>query len=53
METSVELALPIGYRMFDTASLYKTEEHLGVTLKANLLKNPNIKRKDLFIVTKV
>lgn len=52
VEKAVETALDIGYRHFDTATLYNTELHLGNALKKGLDAG-KVKRDDLFIVTKV
>lgn len=45
---AVENALEIGYRLIDTASLYKNEEEIGQGIR-----NSAIKREDLFVTTKV
>jgi diketogulonate reductase-like aldo/keto reductase len=52
VEQILDYALPIGYRLFDTAPLYRTEEHLGTTL-AKFMKRDGIRREDVFITTKV
>jgi len=41
-------ALEIGYRLFDTATVYQNEEAIGNALKAS-----SISREELFITTKV
>ena len=48
----VEEAIDAGYRHFDTAWLYNTEEGVGIAVQ-NKLKQGVIKREDLFITTKV
>ncbi|MGN1141089.1 MAG: aldo/keto reductase [Oliverpabstia sp.] len=48
VETAISYALEAGYRLFDTASVYKNEEGVGRALKSS-----SIPRKDLFITTKV
>lgn len=45
---AVEKALEIGYRLIDTASLYKNEEEIGLGIR-----NSNVKREDIFVTTKV
>ncbi len=45
---SVENALELGYRMIDTARMYKNEEFVGEAVEAS-----GIDRKDIFITTKV
>ena len=50
--TAVESAIDIGYRHFDTAHLYGTEEYLGQAI-SNKIRQGVIKREDLFITTKV
>lgn len=47
-ETSVNEALKVGYRLFDTASAYQNEEAIG-----NALKTSSIAREELFITTKL
>jgi len=47
-ERVVSDALEIGYRLIDTASLYKNEKEVG-----NALKSSGLKREDYFITTKV
>lgn len=44
-------ALSAGYRLFDTAQMYKNEKYLGSALKNSLAKY-NLKREDIFITTK-
>ncbi|QGX47087.1 aldo/keto reductase [Streptococcus equinus] len=46
-QKSVEDALEVGYRLIDTAALYKNEEAVGQAIKAS-----GIKREDVFITTK-
>ncbi|VDK60403.1 unnamed protein product [Cylicostephanus goldi] len=48
----VEAALKAGYRLFDTAELYKNEKELGVAF-AEYLPKFGLKREDIFITTKV
>ena len=45
-------AIEIGYRLIDTASLYKNEDQIGSTLQT-LYARGNIRREDLFITTKI
>ena len=42
----------MGYRSFDTASLYNTEEPMGIAIKKKIEEGV-IKREDVFITTKV
>ena len=44
----VEEALEIGYRLIDTATMYKNEEGIGAALK-----NTKLKREEIFLATKV
>lgn len=46
-QKSVEDALEVGYRLIDTAALYRNEEAVGKAIKAS-----GIKREDVFITTK-
>jgi diketogulonate reductase-like aldo/keto reductase len=41
-------AIDAGYRMFDSAQIYKNEQFLGNAVKAS-----KVKRKDLYITTKI
>lgn len=41
-------AISVGYRYFDTASIYKNEEQVGIAIKES-----GIKRDEFFIATKV
>ncbi|ODM96061.1 1,5-anhydro-D-fructose reductase [Orchesella cincta] len=52
VEKAVETALDIGYKHFDTATLYNTELHLGNALR-KAFDAGKVKREDLFIVTKL
>ena len=45
---AVKSALETGYRHFDTAQAYHNEQHLG-----HALKDSSVKRKDVFITTKI
>ena len=45
-------AIDIGYRHFDTAWHYNTEEGLGIAI-TNKIADGTIKREDLFVTTKV
>ena len=45
-------AIDVGYRMIDTASLYKNEAEIGATLHELYARN-KIKRQELFITTKI
>lgn len=47
-ETAVEKALEIGYRLIDTASLYRNETEIG-----NAIRNSAVPRQDIFLTTKV
>lgn len=47
-ERAVTDALEVGYRMIDTASSYFNEKEVG-----NAVRNSGIKRKELFITTKL
>mmetsp|Transcript_22669 Transcript_22669/g.25797 ORF Transcript_22669/g.25797 Transcript_22669/m.25797 type:complete len:416 (-) Transcript_22669:173-1420(-) len=48
----VEAAIDAGYRLFDTAQEYGSEEAIGNALK-NAFKSGKLKRKDVFVTTKV
>jgi len=48
VKTSVEKALEVGYRAFDTAAYYCNEQSLG-----EVLRNSEVPREELFITSKV
>nr|QLI62145.1 alcohol dehydrogenase 4 [Streltzoviella insularis] len=48
----VEHAIDVGYRHFDTASVYSTEEQLGEGVR-NKIEEGKVIREDLFITTKL
>jgi diketogulonate reductase-like aldo/keto reductase len=47
-EYAVENALEIGYRLIDTAAIYRNETEIG-----NAVRKSGVPRKDIFITTKV
>jgi len=47
-EEAVTKAIEIGYRMIDTAAIYKNETAVG-----NAIKNSGVNREDLFITSKI
>lgn len=49
---SMKCAIETGYRMFDTAELYKNEHHISHFIREELPKW-NLSREDLWITTKV
>lgn len=50
----IETAIKAGYRLIDTAKLYENETQIGETLQKIFSdKSMNIKREDLYIVTKL
>lgn len=52
IKNTVKNALEIGYRHFDTANLYKTEQGLGEAISECINEN-KITRQEIFITTKV
>lgn len=46
--TAVEMAIDIGYRLFDTAAMYGNEREVG-----EAIRNSSIRRENVFITTKV
>lgn len=50
---SVMWALKNGYRHIDTAEYYNNEVYIGGAIKDFLEQNPEVKRQDLFITSKV
>lgn len=47
-ENATNQALDVGYRLIDTASMYKNEVEIG-----NAIRQSNVPRKDIFLTTKV
>lgn len=47
-ERAVETALEIGYRLIDTAAMYRNEQEIG-----NAIRNSGIDRSDIFLTTKL
>ncbi len=52
ISAAVKGAIKSGYRMLDCASVYQNEDSIGKVL-AELFKEGTVKRKDLFITSKV
>lgn len=48
----VEFSIDIGYRLIDTAFIYRNEKEIGEAISEKL-KEGKLKREDLFVVTKV
>lgn len=46
-------ALRVGYRHLDCAWFYKNEGEVGQGIRQFLEENPGVKRKDIFVTTKV
>ncbi|KAI5059988.1 hypothetical protein GOP47_0024408 [Adiantum capillus-veneris] len=51
-KAAIFAALEVGYRHFDTASLYKSEGYLGEALN-EAMQAGSVKREDLFITSKI
>jgi diketogulonate reductase-like aldo/keto reductase len=49
----IKFALNNGYRLIDTAKIYKNEEEVGKGINEYLSSQKEIKREDLYIVTKL
>ncbi|XP_023023609.2 glyoxal reductase [Leptinotarsa decemlineata] len=52
VRNSLDFALASGYRLIDSAAVYRNEELIGKALK-ELLPKYNLTRKDVFITTKL
>lgn len=50
---AVEDAISLGYRLIDTALLYGNQVEVGQGLQNSLNSNPEIKREDIWITSKV
>ena len=50
---SVYHALKAGYRLIDTASLYKNEKEVGKAVAKFLEEEEELKRSDLFVTSKL
>ena len=46
-------ALKVGYRHIDTAHYYENERQVGQAVREFLEKNPEVKREDIWITSKV
>ncbi|CEF66811.1 Alcohol dehydrogenase [NADP(+)] [Strongyloides ratti] len=51
VENALRIALDNGYRLIDTAELYKNEEEIGNVLQEYFTNN-KLKREDIFVTTK-
>ena len=51
-QTSVTDAISLGYRLFDTATIYGNEEYVGKGILQGL-KNTGLKREELFVTSKL
>ncbi|XP_077299611.1 aldo-keto reductase AKR2E4-like isoform X2 [Arctopsyche grandis] len=52
VQLAVEVAIDAGYRLIDTAQLYKSEDQVGRAVKNKILDG-TVRREDLFILTKL
>ncbi|KAJ1551817.1 hypothetical protein HK096_003388 [Nowakowskiella sp. JEL0078] len=52
VKNAIRDAIELGYRMFDTASVYRNEEEIGEVL-GEFIKIGKLRREDLFITTKI
>ena len=50
---TVKYALNLGYAHIDTAKIYENEEFVGIGIKEYLEENPNVKRENIFVTTKL
>ncbi|KAL2859634.1 aldo/keto reductase family protein [Aspergillus pseudodeflectus] len=50
---AVTVALKVGYRLLDCAWYYQNEGEIGQAIKDFLAENKDVKREDIFVVTKV
>ena len=53
VRSAVKHAINVGYRHIDGAALYFNEAEVGQGIKDALTDKPSLKRKDLFIVSKL
>ncbi|XP_049882836.1 aldo-keto reductase AKR2E4-like [Pectinophora gossypiella] len=53
VENAVKWAIDAGYRLIDTASIYKTEEQVGRGIAAKIADGTLKDRSELFVVTKL
>lgn len=52
VQKTIKAALDVGYRLIDTASVYRNEAEIGQCLKEYLPSN-NLERSDIFITSKL
>jgi aryl-alcohol dehydrogenase-like predicted oxidoreductase len=52
MRNAILNALELGYRHFDTSSIYETEKEIGEALNIRI-GSGDLKREDVFVTTKV
>ena len=53
VQLAIKHAISVGYRHIDAAAMYFNENEVGQGIKDALKDNPSLKRKDLFIVSKL
>ena len=53
VRSAVKHAIKVGYRHIDGAALYFNEKEVGEGIKDALKENSNLKRNDLFVVSKL
>lgn len=52
VEVAIPAALQCGYRLFDTATIYRNEEHVGRVLREQM-EAQGIRREDVFVTSKL
>ncbi len=52
IENAIKTSVKIGYRLFDTASLYDNEKEVGNALN-ECIKEGIVKREELIVITKL
>tara|TARA_R110002050_G_scaffold77725_2_gene165833 strand:+ start:568 stop:1401 length:834 start_codon:yes stop_codon:yes gene_type:complete len=50
---AVYCALTCGYRLIDTATIYRNEEHVGRAIRDFCEERKHVKREDIFLVSKL
>lgn len=48
----IKIAIDVGFRHFDSASVYKTEDYVGEVIRSKIADD-TVRREDIFLTSKV